>query len=414
MEVRDFKKRIMDNLRSQGLSTCQAFCVDGCPIHQDNRSWLYLFREGKIKMALDGLLNFNPLPSSTSRVCPKFCEKEANQFCGIACLGKSADFKNSISSVERYLGDFARQHRYKRYKSPIFRKEKIAIIGAGPAGLSCAYQLWHMGFSATIFEKMEKPGGILYFGISEVRLPNEILFDEIRLHLGEIEIRTEAEINSQNFRQFNEYDAIVIATGHSSSKKLDIPGENLPQVLEAIDFLSKINLQSGLNLQGKEVLVIGGGETAIEVANAAIEFGGKAKIIYRKGPENLGCSNGMVDSLKARGGEIEFNLVPREIQKNPEGKLEVKFERFAKEKLAMPDFISKESDFIIIAIGQKPQFGSLPYFIQEKIQNKDFDALEFSGIFVAGDLYYGQKNVAQAISSGNDTAGKIYRFIEKK
>ena len=412
--IREFKKEALKNLRDAGLSFCQAFCVIGCPMHQDNKSWLYNFRDGRIKEALDHLLKFNPFPSSVSRVCPKFCEKETNQFCGAACLENSENFQGSINSVEKYLGDWARKNLYKRYRESVFHKEKMAIIGAGPAGLACGYQLWHMGFPVTIFEKMEKPGGILYFGISGERLPNEILLDEISLHLGDVEIKTGVEINAQNFEQFASYDTVVIATGYGSSRKLGIPGETLSGVLGSLEFLSALNLQTGLDIKEKEVLIIGGGETAIEAALTAINFGGRAKIIYRKGPENLGVSNQTIASFKARGGEIEFYLIPREIKKNDRSRFEIKFERFGQERPETPDFILKEADFIVLAIGQTPQFESLPLQIREKIQNKDFEPLESAGIFIAGDLYYGQKNVCHAINSGNETAGKIYDFIKNK
>lgn len=406
-EIRDLKKRILEDLRSQELSTCQAFCVEGCPIHQSNRSWLYLACEGKMEMALDYLLRFNPLPASTSRVCAKYCEKEANQFCGMACC-------RSINAVEKYLGDYARQHRYKRYRKIAAHKEKIAIMGAGPAGLTCAYQLWHAGFSPTIFERREKPGGIMYFGIPESKLPNEILLGEIYLHLEGIDIRTDVEINAQNFAQFEDYDAIVIATGHSTSKMLNIPGENLENVFGSIDFLSDINLQKSLNIRGKEILVIGGGETAIEVANAAIDFGAKAEIVYRKGRGNLGCPNEMVEALKLRGGEFEFHMIPREIQRTQTGRLEIKLEMFTGGKNGHPYFTLRQPDFIVIAIGQKPQFDPWPSIIQESIQRQDFKTLESMGVFVAGDLYHGQKSVAHAIASGNDTAAKIYNYFSKQ
>jgi NADPH-dependent glutamate synthase beta subunit-like oxidoreductase len=405
-DVREFQKRTLKKLRDAGLSLCQAFCVAGCPIHQDNKTWLYFFRQGNIKAALDSLLNFNPLPSSISRICPKFCEKEASQSCGMACLEKSQDFRGSINSVEMFLGDWARKKRYKMYREPIFRKEKIAVIGAGPAGLACAYQLWHLGFSVTIFEKMENPGGILYFGISEERLPNAILLDEISLHLAGVEIKTENEINVQNFDQLADYNAMVISTGYASSKKLGIPGEHLPQVLGSLELLSDLNTKKNIRVSGKDILIIGGGETSVEAALTVINSGGRAKIIYRRGREDIGLSGETINSLINRGGGIEFRLVPREIRHNEQGRLEIKLKN-------SPDFVTREADFIVFAIGQEPHFEPLPPSIQEKIRSQDFQTLESRGIFVAGDLSCGQKNAAHAIDSGNETAGKIYNFLKK-
>src|SRR3989344_329034 len=211
--LREAQKRLMEFLREQGVAPCQAFCVRGCPIHQDNKSWLYAFREGEIGRALDRLLVFNPLPASCSRICGKFCEKEADQFCGIGCLEKAEGFQGAIHLVEKYLGDWARLHQYRKPRRAPFQTKKVGVIGAGPSGLACGYQLWHLGYSVAIFEKRDKPGGLLYFGISEERLPKKVLFDEISLHLSGIEFKTQTEIDAQGFIKLREaYDAILIAT----------------------------------------------------------------------------------------------------------------------------------------------------------------------------------------------------------
>jgi len=286
------------------VSPCELFC----PINQDIRKWLSLAQEEKFQEAWQVILEKNPLPAVIGRVCPHFCENNCNR--------KDLDESVAIQALEKFLGDEALR---RGWSLPIRKIEpktkKIAIIGSGPAGLSCAYQLAQEGYKVTIFEELPVIGGMLSVGIPDYRLPKTILAQEIEnnvLSLG-IEVKKNVKVDDAILKEISkDFDAIFIAAGAQKSTKLNVDGENATGVISGLDFLEKINLGQTLEL-GKEVTVIGGGNTAIDAAHSALRLGAKVTIFYRRSRKEMPAIESEVKAAEKAGVKIQTLATPVKI-----------------------------------------------------------------------------------------------------
>jgi NADPH-dependent glutamate synthase beta subunit-like oxidoreductase/Pyruvate/2-oxoacid:ferredoxin oxidoreductase delta subunit len=292
-------------------------CSKACPNHHDIRSVIMALAkaesQGKaIETALEEsfyiLADKNPLPASCSRACLHQCELQCNRI--------QVDEPVSINCLERYIGDYALEKKLPLKPLTDERHpERIAVIGSGPAGLSCAYQLAGRGYPVTVFEAFPKPGGMLRYGLPSYRLPRQVLDGEIaRLESLGVEIRCDTalgkEITLEALRQ--DYSAIFVGIRGQQGVKLGLPGEDAPNVLSAADFLHRVNGGEHLDV-GDTVLVVGGGDTAVGAARVARRLGAQVTIISRRKAEEMPAIRHEVEEAQREGITIEGLAVPLRI-----------------------------------------------------------------------------------------------------
>ena len=284
-------------------------CSATCPAGEDIAMIEMLTTQGLFKEAWDTILRENPFPAVCGRVCFHPCEGRCNR--------GEFDEAIAIHAIERFLADTAARNEFKSSleKQPP-RKEKIAIVGAGPSGLAAAYFLTILGYACDVFEAMPEAGGVLRWGIPEYRLPVSVLRSEIaRIENMGVRIYT-GETVSRDFlsKAKSEYHAVFMGCGHSRSRKLSIPGEDLEGVEEGISFLDKVRRGEAPAVEGT-VAVIGGGNTAVDVARSVIRRGGNALIVYRRRREDMPAFEDEIAMALEEGIEIRELLAPVRIDR---------------------------------------------------------------------------------------------------
>ncbi len=393
-------------------------CNEGCPAGEDIEGYMYLISQGKIKEAWELLRKDNPLPAVCGRVCFHPCE--------LSCNRKDFDEAVSINQVERYLGDFGLETG-KVTKVDEKRKEKIAIIGSGPAGLSAAYQLARMGYGVAIFEALPVAGGILRVGIPSYRLPKKILEREIKLitDMG-VKIHTGKRVGKDvPFSDLKKYDAVFIATGVHISRKMGAKNEDAKGVLSGLDFLKEINMGKRPKI-GKRVAVIGGGNTAIDAARSVLRLGSTPIIVYRRTRAEMPAIEEEIEEAEREEIEFIFLAAPQEVIVRA-GKItaidciKMKLGKADASGRRRPEPIKRSNfkikvDNVITAIGEAADLAFLSDEV--KVENGSIVADETcqttkKGIFAGGDVIDQPHTVVDAIGSGKRAALEIDKFIRK-
>ncbi|MDP3051993.1 MAG: FAD-dependent oxidoreductase, partial [bacterium] len=392
-------------------------CKLACPIGNRIRDYLQLIREGQIKEAWELLIETNPLPAVLGRVCPHPCEEK--------CLRGQFDQSVAINTIEGFLGELAlekgwRPENIKQLIPRLHMRQRIAIVGAGPSGLACAYQLRRLGHWVDIFEAEKELGGMLYFGIPRYRLPKDLLRREIEnniLSLEGIKVNMDASITRPVWPSIvNDFDAVLIATGNSKSRKLKIDGEEKNhQIISGLGFLRKVNLGQEVNI-GDVVVVIGGGNTAIDAARLAKKLGCKSvSVLYRRREEDMPAFKEEIKAAKNEGIEMMPLVSPVLIERRCDGLLKidcVKIELREPDKsgrlkpipIAGSQYIAFAHN-LITAVGEESDLSFMTGF--------DDDKFPLENIFVAGDASLnGAGTVAGAIASGNRLAQEIGMYLE--
>ncbi|MFN3467453.1 MAG: FAD-dependent oxidoreductase, partial [Candidatus Brocadiales bacterium] len=277
----------------------EAPCIAACPINQDARDYVQLIARGHFEKAFQLVRSKNPFPASCGRICTRRCEG--------ACRRMAVDEPIAICWLKRFLADkdFAPSVAESRRRYP----ERVAIVGAGPAGLSAANDICLLGYGCVIFEELQEPGGMLRVGVPRYRLPRESLDKDINniLSLG-AELRTGIKVGRDitlSDLQKEGFKAVFLAIGSHRPVRLDIPGEDLPGVIPALGFFRRITLGGGQRL-GRRVAVIGGGDTALDAARTALRMGaGEVSLIYRRSLEEMPCEV----EVKKEAEEVGVNLI---------------------------------------------------------------------------------------------------------
>ncbi len=385
----------------------QAPCSSNCPAGTDVRLFVKQTSEKKFKEAYQTIYEHNPFPSICGRVCPNFCEQNCNRI--------ELDEGLNVGAIERFLGDHYFDDKVEKKK--INKKEKIGIIGSGPAGLTAALRLRQKGYDTTVFEALPYTGGMMRTGIPEFRLPEKILNMEIkRIENQGVKIVLNKKVTIGDLEK--EFDAIVVAVGSHIGTKMNIPNED--KVIDGIEFLHNFKKKSkdyGIK-PGDKVAVIGGGNTAIDVARTSLRLGGKPTIYYRRTRKEMPAIAHEVNEALSEGVEIKFLTAPIALNKN--GKISL---MMIKMELGEPDDSGRrrpvpikgsekeiDVDKVIAAIGQ---WYDEYVFRDDKINpvQGQVDSTTKVPVFCSGDMAWGG-TVTEAIGSGNKVAEEIYAYFK--
>jgi NADPH-dependent glutamate synthase beta subunit-like oxidoreductase/CO/xanthine dehydrogenase FAD-binding subunit len=402
-----------------GMCVSAAPCVTGCPIHNDIPAYMSELRGGKVDEAIAILMRTNPLPAITGRACAKFCETECNRY--------EFDEPVSIRDVERYLGDYSLEHAAEKYRAPVSESGKrVAVVGAGPAGLNAAYYLRQDGHAVTVFDRMPEAGGMLTYSIPAYRLPKAVVQAQVAALEG-MGIRFElgAAVGSDGLTLDDlraRFQAVFLASGLWNGRKLRLERSDL--LTNGLEFL--INIQRGVPQSvGKQVLVIGGGSVAVDVAITAKRSG--AAQVTMVCLESLATMPAIAED-KEQAHEEGIAILPswgphRVVEQD--GKLVgMEFVRctsvFDEEGRFAPSFdaASKtivEADQVLVAIGQG---GDLSYVGPELRTERGFivtdeasGATNVEGVFAGGDITGGAATVVQAMATGHQAADSIHAYL---
>ena len=441
----DFASAVKEAERCIQCPPEYAPCIKGCPVHINIPGFLKALREGAdnpdeaVKNALRVIWNDNTLPAVTGRVCPQ------EEQCEAPCvMGKVGDPIN-IGKLERFVADYARERGIDEellgeFITETNGKGKVAVVGAGPAGLTCALELAKMGYRVTIFEALHEAGGVLMYGIPEFRLPKDILKTELdKLEKLGVEVKTNYIVGKTVTVEelLEEYDAVFIGTGAGTPKLLNIPGILLDRIYSANEFLTRVNLMKAYKFPeydtpiavGKRVIVIGAGNTAMDAARSALRLGAEVTIAYRRGREDMTARIEEIHHAEEEGVKFEFFLTPVEFIGDENGKVRaVKFEKMrpleerdkrGKRKIVgTGEYVTIEAETVVIAIGKHPNrlIVNTPGLKVErgKIVVDENLMTSIPGVFAGGDAIRGEATVILAMGDGKKAAKAIDEYIRGK
>ncbi len=391
-------------------------CNASCPAGNDIVSFIQKIAHEDLEGAWVTLKEENPFPGVCGRVCFHPCESKCNR--------GSFDEPIAIHALERFVADSAFRWNKAPQRPREKREECVAVIGSGPAGMSCAYHLAKLRYRVKVFESLSLAGGMLRFGIPSYRLPKDVLDRELsEIEALGVEIRTGVALG-QNLRmeELKDYPAVFVATGAHHSRELKIPGEKGKGVYRGLDFLKKINLQGKVRL-GEKIAVIGGGNTAIDVARAVVRLGKRATILYRRSKEEMPAFEEEISEALEEGVKIRYLVNPIRVhQKDGLRRLEClrmelgeKDESGRRKPIPVPNsnfFV--EFDNVIIAAGEEIEFSHLPRGLENRegiVVTRRDGSTGIKGVFAGGDLTSTQRTVAHAIGSGKRAAIAIDCYL---
>jgi len=396
-------------------------CTNACPAGLSAQGYVALISQGKFREALNLILETVPLPSVCGRICHHPCED--------ACNRKDVDSSLAIAALKGFVGDSERAGKKAAPTSPMKPTRKVAIVGAGPAGLTAAYRLASKGYSVRVFEASSKAGGMLYWGIPDYRLPKKVLQQDIDFVLGAgVEIQYDTvvgrDISFSDLR--NEHDAVFLAIGAHSSQGLGIEGEDLEGVIHSVEFLRRV-ARGGKVPLGRRVLVIGGGNSAMDSARTALRLGSAVTVLYRRTADEMPAIRTEIEATKEEGVRMQFLVSPVRIL--PRGK-NVGAVECVRMELGEPgedgrrepiplvgsEFVI-EADTVIPAIGQAPDLETIGErgLARTKwgtIETKEGNlSTNIPGVFAGGDAVTGPATAIEAIAAGNLAARYIERYL---
>ena len=422
----DYRDKNRINCYDTGTSPCKT----ACPAHIAVQGYLKLAAQGKYREALQLIKRENPFPAVCGRICNRRCED--------ACTRGTVDQAVAIDEVKRFIAqqDLNAERRFipDRVVPKLLGgfEEKIAIIGAGPAGLSCAYYLAEKGYKPTVFEKNEKPGGMLRYGVPSFKLEKDVIDAEIDIirQLG-VEIKCGVEVGKDvtlDELRSQGYKAFYIAIGCQGGRKANIPGEDAEGVMTAVDFLRTVGGDESYPVRGKAV-VVGGGNVAIDVARTAVRCGAESVKMFCLEPrDKMPASEEEIEDAAADGVTLDCGWGPKEVRVENGKVTGVVFKKCVSvwdaEGRFNPaydenDTITVDCDRVFLSIGQSIIWGDLLKGSKVKLgrgQGAEADKLTYQtaqpDIFVGGDVYTGPKFAIDAIAAGKEAAVSLHRFVQ--
>jgi NADPH-dependent glutamate synthase beta subunit-like oxidoreductase/Pyruvate/2-oxoacid:ferredoxin oxidoreductase delta subunit len=400
-------------------------CRFACPAHVNVQAYVSLIQRGKYKEAVDIIRNDMPFPAICGRVCFSPCED--------ACARTDVDQAVAIRALKKFVADIERQQRKVKPKPiPKRHTEKVAIIGAGPAGLTAAYELAKLGYPVTVYERMSEPGGMMRYCIPDFRLERFVVENETNYikDLG-VEIKTGVEFGKDitiASLQEEGCKAVFLAIGTQQGMKLNVPGEDFKGVVNAVDFLRDIALGKHVEV-GQKVAVVGGGNSAIDAARTAKRLGAKeVTLLYRRSREEMPALPSEVEEAEKDGVKIEILVAPKQIIGQNGQAVAIECLRM---KLGEPDESGRrrpvpisgsehkyEVDMVIPALGQLAEASCIPKNLQDekaKIPTVSTDPLtletKLPGVFAGGDITTGPASIIEAVGQGKRAAASIHLYL---
>tara|TARA_B110000003_G_scaffold257967_1_gene276783 strand:- start:126 stop:1565 length:1440 start_codon:yes stop_codon:yes gene_type:complete len=440
-----YKDFIEEKAKDQASRCSQCgvpFCQVHCPLSNNIPDWLKLTAEGRLKEAYELSQSTNNMPEVCGRICPqdRLCE-------GNCVIEQSGHGTVTIGSVEKYITDSAWEQGWVNpIKVKNEKNQSVGIIGAGPSGLAAADQLRKLGYQITVYDRYDRSGGLLIYGIPNFKLEKFVVERRTKLlkesgikFVQNFEVGKDATLEELR----KKHDAILIATGVYKAREIELPGSNLGNIFPAMEFLTASNKKGlgdkvklfddgTLNVEGKNVVVIGGGDTAMDCVRTSIRQNAKSvKCLYRRDKENMPGSSREVANAEEEGVEFVWLSSPKEFI----GTNKIEGIIVDKIKLGEPDDSGRrtpeiqknlefniKADIVIKSLGFDPE--NLPkLFGSDDLQvtrwgtiKTDFDTMEtnLEGIFAAGDIIRGASLVVWAIKDGRDAASSIKKFLENK
>ena len=445
-DFNEIYKEFITNKATEQSSRCSQcgvpFCQIHCPLGNNIPDWLKLTAEGRLKEAYEVSQSTNNMPEVCGRICPqdRLCE-------GNCVIEQSGHGTVTIGSIEKYISDTAWDKGWvKPLKVKKELKQSVGIIGAGPAGMACAEELRKSGYQVTIYDRYDRPGGLLIYGIPNFKLEKFVVERRTKL-LAESGIKfvQDFEVGKDKtlYELKDKHDAILIATGVYKAREINVPGHNLQNIFPAMEFLTVSNRKGlgdkvklfddgTLNAEGKNVVVIGGGDTAMDCVRTSVRQKAKSvKCLYRRDRENMPGSAREVGNAIEEGVEFVWLTSPKSFI----GNTKVEAVEVNKMKLGEPDSSGRRkpeielgaeykisADLVIKSLGFDPenlpklfnaeelvisQWGTIKIDLQSMQTNLD-------GVFAAGDIVRGASLVVWAIRDGRDAAAQIEKYLQQK
>ncbi|MBD3204124.1 NADPH-dependent glutamate synthase [Candidatus Woesearchaeota archaeon] len=405
-------------------------CEKGCPVNVPIKDFIFLIKQEKFQEAIENIKQKNFLPGICGRVCPQ--EQQCEKFCILGIKQEPI----AIGHLERFAADNEKKREASELKD---KNKKVAVVGSGPAGLTCAAELAKKGYVVVVYEALHKAGGVLSYGIPEFRLPKNIVEKEVDYikSLG-VKFRYNSLIGNlfslEELR--DEFDAVFIGTGAGVPRFLDIPGEDLIGVYSANEFLTRVNLMKAYLFpkyetpvrKGKKVVVIGGGNVAMDAARSALRLGGDVTIMYRRTKKELPARIEEVKHAKEEGINFKFLASPVEII----GDKKVEKIKYIRMRLGEQDESGRrrpvkikdseatmDCDEVIVAIGQIPN-----PVLERKTEELDFgrwgqiivdenNQTNIPGVFAGGDIISGSATVIKAMGDAKVAAEAIDQYLKR-
>lgn len=421
------------------LNCKKPMCVGGCPVSIDIPAFIQQVKERNFEEAYQIISKSSALPAVCGRVCPQETQCEGK------CIRGVKGDPVAIGKLERFVADWAREHGIKPQKAESKNGHKVAVIGSGPAGLTCAGDLAKMGYDVTVFEALHQPGGVLSYGIPEFRLPKEKVVAAEVENVKSLGVKIETNVVIGKSVRIDElmaeegFEAVFIGSGAGLPRFMNIPGEQANGVFSANEFLTRNNLMKAFKdeyetpiVRGKKVVVVGGGNVAMDAARTALRLGAETHIVYRRGEEELPARREEVHHAKEEG--VIFDLL-----QNPTGILVddngwVKGIRIIKMELGEPDESGRrrpveipgseyeiECDTVIMSLGTSPNplIASTTEGLDVN-RRKCIVAAEEDGktskaaVFAGGDAVTGAATVILAMGAGKAAAKGIDQYLSGK
>jgi glutamate synthase (NADPH/NADH) small chain len=425
---------------SQRCITCKnAKCIEGCPVSIDIPSFIAAVKEEKFEEAFQIISKSSALPAVCGRVCPQESQCE-----GKCIRGKKGD-PISIGKLERFVADWARENGIKPAAPAEKNGKKVAVIGSGPSGLTCAGDLAKLGYDVTIFEALHKAGGVLVYGIPEFRLPKDRVVGPEVENVKALGVKIETDVivgrtvKLDDLIEDEGFDAVFIGSGAGLPKFMGIPGETACGVLSANEYLTRNNLMKAFNedydtpiVRGKKVVVVGGGNVAMDAARTALRLGAETHIVYRRSEEELPARVEEVHHAKEEGIIFDLLTNPVEILVNENDWVTgIKCIRM---ELGEPDASGRrrpvevpgseftiDCDTVIMSLGTSPNplISSTTKGLEINrrqciVATEDTGATSKEGVYAGGDAVTGAATVILAMGAGKAAAKGIHEYLSAK
>ncbi|WP_415991361.1 NAD(P)-binding protein [Adlercreutzia equolifaciens] len=393
-------------------------CVTLCPAHVNVPAYIALAEEGRIAEAVKMIRKDNPFPTACALVCEHPCEER--------CRRTMVDAPVNIRGIKKYIVDTVAADTVETPAPLPSTGKRVAVVGAGPSGLTCAYFLALMGHEVVVHEARKKLGGMMRYGIPAYRFPRERLDEDIRaiLGAGSIEVKTECAVDAAEMAKLaGWYDAVYVAIGAQGGKTLALEGADAEGVMSAVDLLGVIGDGEHPDFTGKKVVVIGGGNVAMDCARTSVRLGAESvTVAYRRRLEDMTALPAEVESAIAEGVEMMCLQAPERIEVDAEGRaaaLVCQPQRIGAVKRGRPAPVAAdkpelrlEADIVLIAVGQAIESAPFEEYGMEAdrtyfVADQYLRAMGQEGVFVGGDCQWGPKTVIMAIAAGKTAAANI-------